>query len=138
VAGTLGEDNIRKAMIMKLTLTTGTEKEFFKRGRDLARKLDKGDKVAAETVITFEDAEELLEVITRARIDVLRSVNEEPGSITDIARRLHRDRSAVKRDIDILASAGLLQVESRPSPGHGQKKFVKALAKKFQLMAQIG
>ena len=124
--------------MMKLTLTTGTENEFFKRGRDLARKLDRGEKVAAETVITFEDAEELLEVITKARIDLLRAVNEEPGSITDIARRLHRDRSAVKRDVDILAAAGLVQVESRPSPGHGQKKFVKALAKKFQLTAQIG
>jgi predicted transcriptional regulator len=124
--------------MMKLTLTTGTEKDFFTRGRDLARKLDRGEKIVAETVITFEDAEELLEVITRARIDLLRAVNEEPGSITDIARRLHRDRSAVKRDIDILASAGLVQVESRPSPGHGQKKFVKALAKKFQLTAQIG
>jgi predicted transcriptional regulator len=124
--------------MMKLTLTTGTEKDFFKRGRDIARKLDRGEKIADETVITFEDAEDLLEVITRARIDLLRAVNEEPGSITDIARRLHRDRSAVKRDIDILASAGLVKVESRPSPGHGQKKFVKALAKKFQLTAQIG
>ena len=123
---------------MKLTLTTGTDKDFFKRGRDLARKLDSGDKVPAETIITYEDPEELLELITRARINLLRAVNEEPGSITDIAHRLHRDRSAVKRDIDILAVAGLVQVESRPSPGHGQKKFVKASAKKFQLMAQIG
>lgn len=124
--------------MMKLTLTTGTENEFFKRGRDLARMLDRGGEIAAETVITFEDAEDLLEVITRARVDLLRAVNEEPGSITDIARRLHRDRSAVKRDVDILAAAGLVQVESRPSPGHGQKKFVTALAKKFQLTAQIG
>ena len=123
---------------MKLTLTTGTDRDFFKRGRDLARKLDSRDKVPAETIITYEDPEELLELITRARINLLRAVNEEPGSITDIAHRLHRDRSAVKRDIDILAAAGLVQVESRPSPGHGQKKFVKASAKKFQLVAQIG
>jgi len=31
-----------------------------------------------------------------------------------------------------------VQVESRPSPEHGQKRFVKAQAKYFQLTAQIG
>jgi len=82
VAGSVGEENIRKAVIMmKLALTTGTENEFFKRSRDLARMLDRGEKRAAETAITFEDAKDLLEVITRARIDLIRAVNEEPDSI---------------------------------------------------------
>lgn len=89
--------------MVKLTITTGTEKEFFSRGRDLARRLDKGQPIPVENIITFEDPEDILELVTAARIDLFKAVREEPGSIAEIARRLHRDRSAVKRDVDILA-----------------------------------
>ena len=123
--------------MVKLTITTGTDKEFFRRGRDLARKLDKGEHVPAENIITFEDPEDILELITAARVDLFRAVKEEPGSIADIARRLHRDRSAVKRDVDILAAAGLVQAETKPISGHGRMKFVTAAADRFQLPAQV-
>jgi predicted transcriptional regulator len=124
--------------MVKLTITTGTEEEFFRRGRTLARKLDRGESIAAGNIITFEDPEDILELVTAARVDLFRAVKEEPGSIAEIARRLHRDRSAVKRDVDILAAAGLVQVETKPFHGHGQMKFVKALADRFQLTAQVG
>lgn len=122
---------------MKLTITTGTETDFFQRGKELAWKLDRREWVEAENIITFEDPADILELVTTARLTLFRAVKEEPGSITEIARRLHRDRSAVKRDIDILAAAGLLQVEAKTFRGHGRIKFVKALAEKFQLMAQV-
>ncbi|HTP64140.1 MAG TPA: helix-turn-helix domain-containing protein [Geobacteraceae bacterium] len=123
--------------MIKLTITTGTVTEFFQRGRTLARKLDKGERILPENIITFEDPEEILELITAARVDLFRAVKDEPGSIADIARRLHRDRSAVKRDVDILAAAGLVRVESKPISGHGRMKFVTAVADSFQLTAQV-
>lgn len=43
-----------------------------------------------------------------------REVRECPGSITDLSQRLHRDRSAVKRDIDELERIGLVEVEDMP------------------------
>jgi predicted transcriptional regulator len=61
-----------------------------------------------------------------------------PGSITEIAQRLHRDRSAVKRDVDELARAGLVTVTEKPLPGHGRMKEVRATARRFRLMAEIG
>lgn len=124
--------------MLKLTITTGTEEDFFRRGRELARRLDRGDRIPAESLISFEDPEEILELVTGARVDLFRAVKEEPGSITEIAQRLHRDRSAVKRDVDILAAAGLVQVETRPLPGHGRMKYVKVAAEKFRLMAEVG
>lgn len=124
--------------MVKLTITTGTEEEFFRRGRELARRLDRGEVVTAENIITFEDPEDILELVTAARVDLFRAVKEEPGSIAEIARRLHRDRSAVKRDVDILAAAGLVQVETKPFHGHGRMKFVSAVADRFQLTAQVG
>jgi len=123
--------------MVKLTITTGTGTEFFRRGKEIARKLDSGERIPVESIITFEDSEDILELVMAARVDLFRAVKEGPGSITDIARRLHRDRSAVKRDVDILAAAGLIQVESRPFRGHGRIKFVKAAAEKFHLTAQV-
>jgi len=123
---------------MKLTITTGTEKDFFDRGTEFARKLDRGERVEPECVISFEDPQELLELVTTARMNLFKSVKEEPGSIADIARRLHRDRSAVKRDVDKLAQAGLFKVEVKPFSGHGRMKVITAAADKFQLMAQVG
>jgi predicted transcriptional regulator len=124
--------------MMKLTITTDTEIDFFERGKELARKLDRGERVEPECVISFEDPSELLELVTTARMNLFRAVKEEPGSIAEIARRLHRDRSAVKRDIDKLTEAGLFSVEEKPCSGHGRMKVISAAADTFRLMAQVG
>lgn len=123
---------------MKLTITTGTEEVFFKRGKELARKLDGGRRLEHECIISFEDPQDLLELVTTARLNLFKAVKELPGSIADIARRLHRDRSAVKRDVDKLAEAGLVKVEDRPFCGHGRMKVVTASADNFKLMAHLG
>ena len=122
---------------MKLTITSGTFEDFFHRGRELAAKLDCGEQISEERILSFEDPSDILELLTSARITLFHEVKHEPGSIADLARRLHRDRSAVKRDIDILESAGLLHVESRPLSGHGRMKLVQATAKRFSLVAQV-
>lgn len=124
--------------MMKLTITTGVEQDFFERGRDVARKIDSGERVEPECIISFEDPQELLELVTTARMNLFRMVKSEPGSIAELARRLHRDRSAVKRDVDKLAEAGLVQVEVQPLRGHGRMKVVKTSADNFRLMAQVG
>jgi len=123
---------------MKLTITTGTEADFFERGKEFARKLDRGERVEPECIVSFEDPQELLELITVARMNLFKTVKEEPGSIAEIARRLHRDRSAVKRDVDKLAAAGLFSVEAKPLRGHGRMKVISATAGTFKLMAQVG
>lgn len=124
--------------MMKLTISSGTVEDFFRRGRELASKLDRGEQISEERLLTFEDASDILELLTNARMALFQEVSHEPGSIADLARRLHRDRSAVKRDVDILASAGLLYVEARPNSGHGRMKLVQATSKRFSLVAQVG
>ena len=123
---------------MKLTITTGTEKEFLERGKEFAQLLDKGERVDPECIISFEDPQELLELVTTARMNLFKSVKEAPGSIAEIARRLHRDRSAVKRDVDKLTEAGHFLVEEKPFSGHGRMKIITAAADKFKLTAQVG
>jgi len=120
-----------------VTLKAGNEQDFFRRGRVLARLADAGQLLPEERTISFEDPADLLRLLTASRLDVLRSVKGEPGSITVIAGRLRRDRSAVKRDIDQLAQVGLVTIETKTLPGHGQMKEIRASAGTFRLEAMV-
>lgn len=118
---------------MKTIIKTENPAEFFRRGREIARLADRGKPIPRERVIAFEDPEDMARLITTAKLALFREVRNCPGSITELSERLHRDRSAVKRDIDELERAGLIEVESKPLPGHGRKKEVRAVAEQVLL-----
>ena len=121
----------------QLSIKTGTEADFFKDGRALARAADQGAPLPESRIISFEDPAELMKLVSTARLALLRMVKESPSSITAIALRLQRDRSAVKRDIDALQRAGLLTVAVKVLPGHGRTKEVRATAHRFSLVAEL-
>lgn len=121
----------------KLIIRTGTEEDFFKRGRKLAKAADLGERFPEEHVISFEDPAEVMKLVTATRLALFRSIKEMPGSITEISARLHRDRSAVKRDIDELERVGLLTVAEKVLPGHGRMKEVRAAAARFTVQAEV-
>ena len=120
-----------------VTLKAGNEQDFFRRGKVLARLADAGQPMPEERTVSFEDPADLLRLLTASRLDVFRSVKGEPGSITVIAGRLHRDRSAVKRDVDQLAQVGLVTIETKTLPGHGLMKEIRAAAGVFRLEAMV-
>ena len=120
-----------------VTIGTGTPDAFFARGKALAKKLDRGEKIPERIIINFEDPAEMLRFLSATRLKLFRSIKTRPGSITDVAKRVKRDRSAVKRDIDALHAAGLVHIESQILPGHGQQKFVRAAAESVQLEALV-
>jgi predicted transcriptional regulator len=115
----------------------GNVEGFFKRGREIAKLVDQVQPTPAERTIAYEDPEDLARILTTAKIALFRAIKAHPGSITDIAARLKRDRSAVKRDIDDLEHAGLVSVEERPHPGHGRFTEVRAAADRVVLEAVI-
>lgn len=118
---------------MKTTIKVASADEFFKRGKEIAKLADQGKRIPRERIIAFEDPEDLARLITTAKLVLFREVRECPGSITDLSQRLHRDRSAVKRDVDELQRIGLVEVEERIFPGHGRKKEVRAAAEQVLL-----
>lgn len=118
-------------------VNTGTVEDFFARGREIARKIDHGESLEPEFTLTFENPGDMFAVMTPARLEVFRAAKAEPASITAIAQRLHRDRSTVKKDVDILAAAGLLDIEETALPGHGRQKFISAAADKIYLQAVV-
>lgn len=121
----------------KLTIKTGTEEDFFKRGRKLAKAADRGEPLPDERIVSFEDPTDLMKLITAARLALFRAIKEKPGSITQISERLHRDRSAVKRDVDELELAGLVTITEKILPGHGRMKEVRVNASRFSLQADV-
>ena len=103
----------------------------------MARLADADQPMPEERTVSFEDPADLLRLLTASRLDLFRSVKAEPGSITVIAGRLHRDRSAVKRDVDRLAQVGLVTIETKTLRGHGLRKEIRAAAGVFRLEAMV-
>lgn len=91
-----------------MIVTTGSEAEFFKRGRHIARSLDAGESICQETILSFEDVEDIFRLLSLKRLKLLRVIKNEPGTIDQIAQKVGRDRQSVKLDIDALLSAGLV------------------------------
>jgi predicted transcriptional regulator len=68
---------------------------------------------------------------------LLNQVKETPTSITALAMRLKRDRSAVTRDVQVLERFGVIQVTEKPLPGHGRQKWITPLAGEIRLTAVL-
>jgi predicted transcriptional regulator len=125
---------MRKA---KVTIATGTADEFFERVRAHAAKLDRGQRISPGITITFEDPMEMLEVLTSARVRLLRKAKAGATPVADLASALKRDVRAVSRDVDRLEKAGLLRTSFESNPGHGRRKVVEPVAREFCLTANL-
>ena len=123
----------QKGQEMRTVIKVGSPTDFFKREKVVAQLADQGKPIPREHIIVFEDPDDMARLITTAKLALFREVRQSAGSITELAERLHRDRSAVKRDIDDLQRAGLIEVQDMPLPGHGRKKEVRAVAEQVLL-----
>src|SRR5271165_1079106 len=95
----------------------GTVEAFFERSVNRARKLDRGEKLPTELRLTFEDPADLHRALTPQRVRVLHAVRKKPAPVSDLAIVLKRDRTAVKRDVKILTSLGLVKINEETNPG---------------------
>ena len=109
---------------------------WAKRARARAKAMDEGKPFPASRGITFESASEMVRLLTPARLDLLASVRTGSASVKDLAERLGRDVSAVRRDVVALERFGILQSEQVANPGHGRVRMVSAPAK-ISIAAEI-
>ena len=121
-----------------ILVKTGSVEEFFCYGQEMARKIDRGETLTPEFTLTFEDPADMFAVMSPARLALFRAAKAESASITLLAQRLKLDRSSVKKDVDLLSSLGLLDVEQVPLPGHGLQKMVRVVADNIHLQAVVG
>ena len=121
----------------RTTVRTGTARQFFERGRKYAQGAQSGKRLPESFLITFEDPADMMQVLSPAKLKLLRAVKAHPGSIGSLASRLGRDRSAVTREIAQLQRFGLVLVTEEVLPGHGRMKKVSPVAGEIRLEAVI-
>ena len=121
---------------IKVRVTSDGVKGFFDRAREHARKLDRGEELAPEIVVSFEDPVDMMRVLSAERIRLLRAARERTTPVSELAAGLKRDIRAVGRDVDLLERFGLLQTRYETNPGHGKRKVVES-AMKYRLEAVI-
>jgi predicted transcriptional regulator len=125
-------------MANKVYIRTDGVAGFFAWGHETARKLDKKEPIAAETVITFEDASAMWRCLTPQRTRLIKFVKKSKGTpITQLAVQLKRPRRAVDRDVSLLESTGLVRTCFKTNPGHGRIKIVEPVAHKYQLTTTL-
>lgn len=123
---------------MKTIVTVESFDEMAERKLARARKLDTREHVTAERRITFEAPEDMAAFLTANRMTLLKAAIQKPRSVTELAEALHRNRTAVSRDVRALRDKGMLKLRKQPNPGHGQIQVVHASAKRFDFRAQVG
>ncbi|MDR3765381.1 MAG: MarR family transcriptional regulator [Acidobacteriota bacterium] len=122
---------------MKLTVHTDGMQGYKDRALARAARLDRNEKLTPEISITFDDPVSMAEVLTVQRLRLVRQVQEQSSSISDLARRLRRDPAAVRKDVNKLESVGMVRTEERINPGHGRVKFVLPAARELRLIAVL-
>lgn len=100
-----------------------------------ARKLDAGEPIEPENIISFEDPLDLLELLSVERIRLLKAARGEALPVDELARRLGRPRPSVMRDIKRLEALGVLERRKESNPGHGQRTLVQTIGERFELTA---
>jgi predicted transcriptional regulator len=117
-------------------VTDGSE-GFFRRAKETARTLDRGETPGSEITVGYESPDEMMRVLSAARVRVLESVKEGAKPIPVLARKLKRNLSAVKRDVVILEKAGLVSTRLEVNAGHGKHRVVAPLAARYHFSLTI-
>ena len=105
--------------------------------RDNASKLDRGAAVRSGITLSFEDPADMLEVMTPARLRLMRQVRDHALVLSELAAALSRDPSAVRRDVALLEGKSLLRTRKVANPGHGMQTLVERAAASIELSATV-
>ncbi len=122
---------------MCITVTNATADEFFRRGLKLAKAVDAGERIEPSITISFESADEFALLLSEKRTRLVTVVRDNPGTVNEIAARVHRSRDAVAKDIYVLTNAGILKIFKIMNPKHGEMNIIKPATKKVRLVAEI-
>jgi len=108
-------------------------------GRSLERaaKMERGERLEAEKIITFADPLHMMECLTAQRVRIFQVVRKKRLSISALAAELGRNRGSVTRDVNKLKAFRLLRLREEVNPGHGVVQIVEPVAEKFDIRAAL-
>ena len=122
----------------KVIIRTDQVEGFFDRARKAAQKADRGESFKRTATFSFEDPQDMFTVLSKSRRRLLLEVMDAPKTMTQLTLKLHRERSAIAKDVGLLEKLGLLVSQKRPNRGHGIEKLVRSVAPKIELIASLG
>ncbi len=122
----------------KAVIRTDDAIGFFARAKDAAQRADRGMPFEGKVTLSFEDPQRMFTVLSVARRRLMLEVMHEPRTINELTHRLHRNRSAITKDVGLLEKAGLLVSQRQANPGHGIQKLVRSVAPKIEMVATLG
>jgi predicted transcriptional regulator len=122
----------------KVVVRTDDVAGFFARAKSAAKRADQGQTFNGQVTLSFEDPQRMFAVLSEARRQLMMEVMREPKTISQLTTRLHRNRSAITKDVGMLEGLGLLVSEREANPGHGIQKLVRAVAPRIELVATLG
>ncbi len=122
----------------KIVIRTDDVAGFFSRAKEAAQRADRGEAFEGKVTLSFEDPQRMFTVLSGARRRLMLEVMHEPRTINELSHRLHRNRSAITKDVGLLEKMGLLVSQRQTNPGHGIQKVVRSVAPKIELVATLG
>jgi predicted transcriptional regulator len=122
----------------KVVIRTDDVAGFFARAKNAARRADSGQAFDGKVTLSFEDPQRMFTVLSEARRRLMLEVMHEPRTINELSRRLHRNRSAITKDVGMLEKVGLVVSQRQANPGHGIQKVVRSVAPKIEMVATLG
>ena len=125
-------------MTKKIVVRTGDVVDFFDRAKNAAQRADQGGEFDGKVTLSCEDPQKMFTVLSASRRRLMQEIMQEPKTINELAGQLHRDRSAITKDVGLLERMGLIISRRQANPGHGVQKLVKAVAAKIEMVATLG
>lgn len=122
----------------KVIIRTDDVDGFFARAKDAARRADRGQPFDGKITLAFEDPQRMFTVLSEARRRLMLEVMHEPKTINELTQILHRNRTAITKDVGLLEKVGLVVSQRLANPGHGIQKVVRSIAPKIEMIATLG
>jgi predicted transcriptional regulator len=117
-----GSDSGGQAMSarrLKIGIRTSTERS--KALREALHRVARGERAPQEPRLYFESVEELRQILTEKRLEVLLAITRHrPASVHELAGLLERNYKNVSTDIALLERLGLVRLEAKGGKGRAQ------------------
>lgn len=122
---------------MKVKIFTDGFEGHVRRSLDRAKKMERGERLEPEKILTFADPAMMVECLSAQRVRLVETARKKRMSISALAEELGRNRGSVTRDVNKLRKHGLVRLREQVNPGHGVVRIVEPVARKIELRAEL-
>ncbi|HKF30518.1 MAG TPA: hypothetical protein VKB29_14845 [Candidatus Binataceae bacterium] len=111
--------------VRRLHISIRKAAERSKTLRGAMRRVARGDRAQQKAGLYFENIEELRQILTEKRLELLLAISRRrPRSVRELAGLVERDYKNVNTDVALLQRLGLVTLEAKRARGRAQVPIV--------------